>query len=229
MTEAATPFSGSPYRTAAHVVPDSDALVVPYDGQERMRLSIATGISSARVHVDRSATALVGVDAGAVLAPRLRASADEVRLSFEQSFAEWMRALFSGQHHLDIALHPAVAWELSVRGGASSLELDLSRGRLARMDVRGGCSDVDMVLPAPMGLVPIRISGGASHVRLQRPAEATVRVSVSGGISSLRLDDRSFSAMGGAVRLGTGDASSDAPAYEVHVRGGASDIEVEKS
>lgn len=225
MTEAASP--GSPYRTPARYACDYDELIVPYDGQERMRLAIASGVSSARIHVDPSATALVVIDAGEALAPRLRVSSNEVRLGFDWSLGQWMRAILSGDHDLHITLHPAVAWELSVRGGASSLEADLSQGNVSRIDVNGGCSNLDLALPAPTQTVPIRISGGASHARIRRPEGVVVAVSVSGGISSLRLDDRAYHAIGGVVRLSS--EGTGAPRYDVQVRGGASDVEVEKA
>ena len=81
-------------------------------------------------------------------------------------------------------------------------------------------------LPMPTEIVPIRISGGASHVGLRRPAEAGVTVEVAGGIAMLRLDDRGFDAIGGAARLDTGDMTRRLPHYELTIAGGASDLTI---
>lgn len=59
-------------------------------------------------------------------------------------------------------------------------------------------------------------------------AEAGVAVGVGGGISTLRLDDREFGAIGGAARLDTGNVAGGMPHYELSISGGASDLEIER-
>ena len=76
--------------------------------------------------------------------------------------------------------------------------------------------------------MPIRISGGASHVGIRRPAETGVGLDVAGGISMLRLDDRSLDAIGGAAQLDTGDVTREVPHYELAIAGGASDLSIER-
>jgi hypothetical protein len=220
-------FAGShPYRTRSAEPIAGSPLSIPYDGQTRMRLTITSGMASARLRVDPSADALLTIhcDAGA---PELRVAGSEVRLSWSSSLADWLRQVFRGHHgDIEIVLHPAVAWELVLRGGLSSLDGDLTAGTVARIEVSGGCSNVEIQVPKPAQTVPIRISGGASHLRLSRPAGVGVSVAVSGGISSLRLDDQTFDAVGGSARLETPGHVPGSPRYDIHVSGGASNIEV---
>jgi hypothetical protein len=220
-------FAGShPYRTRSAELTDGSPLSIPYDGQTRMRLTITSGMASARLRVDPSADALLTIhhDAGA---PALRVAGSEVRLSWSSSLADWLRQVFRGHHgDIEIVLHPAVAWELVLRGGLSSLDGDLTAGTVARIEVSGGCSNVEIRVPKPAQTVPIRISGGASHLRLSRPAHVGVSVAVSGGISSLRLDDQTFDAIGGSARLETSGHVPGSPRYDIQVSGGASNIEV---
>ncbi|AKF04243.1 hypothetical protein [Sandaracinus amylolyticus] len=217
-----------PYRTPAR--PPSErahALSSPYDGQTHMRLVIASGLCRAHVRVDPSADALITIDPGVGPAPRLRVHGGEARVSWPMSPADWLHALVTGaRDELAIVLHPAVAWSIAVRGGVSSLTGDLSRATLGGVEVGGGCSDVELELPKPEGVVPIRISGGASRLRVRRPADVGVSVSVHGGVSSLRLDDRRFEAIGGAARLESAAPVRGADAYEIEVSGGASDVEI---
>jgi|SoiMethySBSTD1v2_1073268.scaffolds.fasta_scaffold14956_9 hypothetical protein len=219
-----------PYRSRSAPPIEVSPLSIPYDGQTRMRLTVASGMASARVRIDPSANALVTVHHDGAEPPALRVAGSEVRLSWPSwSLTNWLRGMFAGHPGgLEIVLHAAVAWELVVRGGLSSLEGELSAGTLTRIEVCGGCSDVELELPKPAQTVPIRISGGASQLYLRRPADVRVSVAVSGGIAALRLDDRTFEAIGGSARLETAGQVPESPGYEIVVSGGASNVEVDR-
>jgi hypothetical protein len=219
-----------PYRTApaSHLF-DPEPTRVPYDGQTRMRLTISSGLANARIVVDPAARDLVAIESGDGPRPRIRLAAGEIALAWRVSFGDWLRdVLTAGRDDLAIVLHPAVEWTIAIRGGLSRLDCDLSAGAVARIDIAGGCSQVLFDLPQPTSIVPIRISGGASHVGLRRPAEAGVTVGVAGGISMLRLDDRGFDAIGGAARLDTGNFAGGTPHYELSISGGASDLAIDR-
>jgi hypothetical protein len=218
---ASHPFRTAPYREA-------DGLTVPYAGQTRMRLTIASGMADARIRIDPNATALIAIDHGDGIAPRLRVSASELRVSWPPStIGSWLRAAFAGaSRDIEIILHPAVEWTLQIRGGLSQFEADLTAGKLARIEISGGVSNARFDLPAAAGIVPILISGGASDLALRRPAESGVVVAVSGGISGLRLDDQAFGAIGGPARVATGAIHGDAPHYSLELSGGASTLDV---
>jgi hypothetical protein len=195
-----------------------------------MQLTVASGMASSRMRIDPSANTLVTVHHDAGPPPELRVVGAEVRLSWPtRSLTDWLCAVFADHPGgLEVVLHPAVAWELVLRGGLSTLEAELSAGTVTRIDVSGGCSDVEIELPKPLQTVPIRISGGASQLRLRRPADVGVSVAVSGGIASLRLDDRTFEAIGGSARLETAGHDRESPGYDVVVSGGAANVEVDQ-
>jgi hypothetical protein len=219
-----------PYRTipTPHAF-ELEQTRVPYDGQTRMRLTISSGLANARIVIDPTARDLIAIESGDGPRPQIRVAAGEIALRWRVSFGDWLRDVFTaGLDDLAIVLHPAVEWTIAIRGGLSHLACDLSAGAVARIDIAGGCSDVQLDLPLPTAIVPISISGGASHVGLRRPAEAGVTVGVGGGISMLRLDDRGFDAIGGAARLDTGHVAGGTPHYELSIRGGASDLAIER-
>ena len=218
-----------PYRTApAPRTFDPESARVPYDGQTRMRLTISSGLAHARMVIDPAARDLVAIESGDGPRPRIRLAAGEIALTWRVSFGDWLReVLTAGLDDLAIVLHPAVEWTVAIRGGLSQLECDLSAGSVAGIDIAGGCSDVRFDLPLPTANVPIRISGGASRVRLLRPAQAGVTLGVGGGIAMLRIDDRGFDAIGGAARLDTGNVVSGTPHYQLSISGGASDLAIE--
>ena len=127
----------------------------------------------------------------------------------------------------DITLNPAVPWEVSLKGGMWKLTADLRSLELRSLDVDGGASDVEIWLPAPAGVVPVRVSGGASHVRLHRPVGCALRADVSGGASQIELDNRSQSAIGGRGRIETEGFAQASDAYELRFTGGASHLEID--
>jgi len=200
---------------------------IPYEGQTRLRFTVVSGLASARVRVDPNADALVTMHCSGE-APELRLSGGEVRLVWPVSFSDWWRRLLHAHYgDTEIVLHPVVTWDFVVRGGLASLDGDLRAGSVSSIEVSGGCSNVEIQVPKPAGTVPISISGGASHFRLTRPADVGVAVQVSGGISSLRLDDRAFDSIGGSAQLETSGRVPGSPYYDIRVTGGASNVRVE--
>jgi len=219
-----------PFRTApAPRGFDPGGSRVPYDGQTRMRLMIWSGLAHARIAIDPAARDLLAIECGDGPRPRIRLAGGELALSWRHSFGDWLRDLFApGFGDVAIVLHPAVEWTVAIRGGLSGAELDLSAGTVARIDLAGGCSNVLLDLPAPAAVVPIRISGGVSHLGIRRPAETGVGLGVAGGIAMLHLDDRSLDAIGGGAQLDTGDVARGVPHYELTIAGGASDLSIER-
>ena len=62
----------------------------------------------------------------------------------------------------------------------------------------GGAARVTVALPAPLGTVPVRILGGASHVAIHRPPGVPVRLRVDGGATAVTLDDQRVGVAGGS-------------------------------
>ena len=94
--------------------------------------------------------------------------------------------------------------------------------------MRGGVSRVDLQLPRPAGTVRVRVSGGASQLRIRRPSGVAARIQIGGGASKLALDDQGFGAVGGPVRLESPDYSAAADRYDIEIDGGASKITIER-
>lgn len=240
--------SAHPYRAAEPGLFD-DHLHVPYRGQTRMRLALSSGLAHARIVIDPAAQDLIAIECGDGPEPRLRVVAGELALSwrssrasfdgafgdpFGSSFGDWLGGwlrdvLRPSSRGLAVVLHPAVAWTIAIHGGLAHCELDLSAGCVARLDIHGGCSNVRLALPLPATAVPIRIAGGASHLTVERPAEAGVTLATSGGLAALRLDDQRFDAIGGAARLATPNLVPGTPSYELQLSGGASHLTIERA
>lgn len=201
-------------------------LTIPYRGQERMRLLFATGISDVVLRIDPEQSDLIRAQFDGVV-PRVLVTPGEVSVRYRFGLGDWIGGLLSGDDNAAVlSLHPGVAWELILRGGASQVDADMRRGQLESIEIVGGASELDLSLPEPRGVVPVRLRGGACELAIRRPATVPVRVHVSGGCSSLELDDEHIDAVGESVAL-TSDGWATAHArYDVRVVGGASAVVV---
>lgn len=220
-----TDRAGGAYRSAPWG--DGHAVTVPYAGQRRARLVVTAGVGGVWLRGDPSATALVSIDSDGPRPPRVRAHGDEVWLQGPRSLADWLSTWFDGHEHYDVTLHPSVAWEIVVRGGVCGLHGRLEEVDVARVEFSGGCSEVDLTLPRPKQPTVIRMRGGVTDLRLRRPGDVPVQVSVRGGATSLLVDAQRYGAVGGHVRVESGGAG-DTPGYLVELSGGASSVEVTK-
>ena len=126
-----------------------------------------------------------------------------------------------------VTLNAAVPWEVEVRGGAYKVEADLSGLKLISFVLTRGSSDVDLTLPEPSGMVPVRVSGGASKANIRRPAGVEAQLSVKGGASKLTFDEQNLAAVGGKLRLQSPGYDSVSDRYEIEVSGGASKVNVQ--
>jgi DNA-binding MarR family transcriptional regulator len=126
-------------------------------------------------------------------------------------------------------LNPAVPWEVSLKGGMWKLSCDLRGLDLRSLEVGGGASDIEIWLPVAAGIVPVRISGGASNVKLHRPAASALGAEVTGGASNLVVDGRRLGSMSGSNRFETGTPPFTAAPdrYEVRLSGGASQLTID--
>ena len=128
----------------------------------------------------------------------------------------------------ELALNARVPWDIEVRGGASNLVADLRELRLGALSLDGGASRLEVVLPTPSSTVTVVVLGGASNVVIRRPNGVATRLRVSGGVTSLRFDDRRIGAAGGELDLRDRDYDGATDRYDVAVSGGANNVSIDK-
>ncbi len=117
----------------------------------------------------------------------------------------------------------AIPWEVSCSTGAIRGEFDLSTTSLTRFDCRTGASELNVSLPAPKGVVPMRVDGGALTVNISRPAGAAIKIESSGGAVHMRADGSRQDGIGKREWRSTGfEGATDR--FEVSVSGGALNV-----
>jgi hypothetical protein len=102
----------------------------------------------------------------------------------------------------------------------------LGRLNLAGLEVAGGLILIRLELPAPTGVVPIRISGAASEISVRRPAGTAARVHLKGWVSAFVFDEQTFSSVGKDVRLQSPGYDTASSRYDIEVSASASAVTI---
>ena len=137
----------------------------------------------------------------------------------------WM--LSGGQQSkAEVTLNPAIPWRIGIQGGVAEINAELGGLTLAELEVKGGMSRVRLELAAPSGVVPVRISGGASEIVVRRPAGSAARIHLKGWVSTLIFDDQMYSNMGADVRLQSRNYEAATDRYDIEVSSSASMITI---
>lgn len=196
------------------------------------------GLAKAKVDIRRLGSVRIDLR-GAALGDQLyharidsRGRAPEVRLDSSTGTVEishtgdWMLGGW-GRATLDVQLSDAIPWGIDLKTGSVRGDIDLSTAKLAGFECDSGSSKIDLNVPRPAGLVPIRIEGGSVRTRLRRPTGSAIRVDASGGSVRLTADGVRQGGFGSIAWQSPGaDASSDR--YEARFSGGSVVIDVEQ-
>lgn len=167
--------------------------------------------------------------------PRMRVRGGVVTVAYPHfGWFDW-RAQIAGQRieasahwHKDqgeISLNAAVPWAIELRGGVSTWTADLRALRLESFELRGGASKIELLLPRPVGVIPIRVAGGMSRIAIERPLGVAVGLEVSGGMGEVVVDGISRKGAG-RLSIQTPGADSASDRYEIEVSGGVNKVTI---
>ena len=133
----------------------------------------------------------------------------------------WM--MKGGSHSAaEVTLNAHIPWRITVQGGVSQITAELGGLNLVGLEVKGGMSMIEVKLPVPSGVIPVRISGGASQITVRRPEGVPAQVHLKGWVSEFIFDDQTFSAVGNDVRLQSRGYEATDRRYEIEVASSAS-------
>ena len=191
----------------------------PMSELENARLVVSCGISRLTVRADQKIAELYQARFEGPL-PHVKIKEGVVTMRYPRS----LLGLGEKQGAAQVALNVAIPWRIVVQGGAAEVVAELSGLDLAGLEVKGGFNMIRLDLPAPSGMVPIRISGGAPEITMRRPTDVPVRVHFKGWVSALLFDEQTFS--GAGVRLQSPDFDQTAPCYDIDITSYANTISI---
>jgi hypothetical protein len=185
------------------------------------RLVVSCGTSRLTLRADEGMAALYEARFEGRL-PDVTAKGGTVTIRYPRGL--W--SLGGGQGAAVVALNVNIPWHIVIQGGASQVEALLGSLALTGLEVKGGLSEIRLDLPMPSGVVPIRISGGASDITVRRPAGVAARAHLKGWVSEFIFDDQTFSAVGNDVRLYSPGYDMTAPRYDIDIASSASQVTI---
>lgn len=150
----------TPAATEQHGPPEATERVVAgaLHGRTGARLIVHGAASRVEVRLAEIPGLLyrISTPIGSGLAPRVTGGAGLVRLALRRSGD-------AGPDTVVILLNRRVRWDIRLPSGAGEQRLDLADGTVARLDL-GSSGLVEVVLPRPVGTVPVRLTGGVGDV-----------------------------------------------------------------
>ena len=210
-----------------HEHPDFTYEILGSGGTGPARFAFVGGASRVRVRGGAQAELLCAAFFGPP--PDVAEMGRMVTVSYPSLLRNWIDGWGWARPSARIDLRAGEAWHVLFRSGASNLDADLRAVDLRSFEITGGVSGLVLALPAPKGIVPLRIRGGAANACILRPARAAMRVRLFGGVSSLRLDRMELGAVGGTTSWESDGAADATDRYELEVNGGACELLVDDS
>lgn len=120
-------------------------------------------------------------------------------------------------------------WHIKVHGGSWNNTLDLTGLRISGVELDSGAGKLTCTLPAPYGVVPLRVNSGNLNVTLRRPSGTAARATVSTGSVRVRLDGQMMRAAGSDVHWESPGAMRSDDRYELTVYSGCVGVSLDAS
>jgi hypothetical protein len=93
---------------------------------------------------------------------------------------------------VEVVLSAKVRWALRFSGYAAERIVDLSDGRVTRIEMVGGTRRADMTFAEASGTIPMKITGGIEELVLRAPVDNPIRVRVGGGAGTVTAGSRTL-------------------------------------
>jgi DNA-binding MarR family transcriptional regulator len=126
----------------------------------------------------------------------------------------------------DVLLNRSLPWAVDIVGGANKLQGDLATVDLRSFDLTGGVDNFRLSLGKPNGAVPVRVLGGASKLRVDRPAGVPVRLRIAGGAGGVDLDRQRLGGVAGGSVLESIGIVGATDLFEVEITGGVGKVQI---
>jgi hypothetical protein len=218
---AAAGCTSSPHAPVA-AWPADHSLTADRDNRTQAELAVLSGATAITVR----STDLGGklfrawTPDGSRLVPHTQVDGDLVRLSFTDGDGR-------GPAEASVELASDVSWSVRLDGGSVEQDLDLRTTRVRAVDFTAGAQRIDLALPAPTGVVPVRMTGGASVFDLHLTPGAQAKVRFSGGAGEAVIDGTPTSGLAGGTVLSTSNLDTAADHYAVDAVAGVATLTID--
>jgi hypothetical protein len=92
------------------------------------------------------------------------------------------------KNNVEIKLNPFPLWDLKIDVGAADIDMDLTPFRIGELDIDGGASSIYLKIGSLSEDVAVRISAGASSIKLEIPSEFACELNLDTVLSSKDIE-----------------------------------------
>jgi hypothetical protein len=112
--------------------------------------------------------------------------------------------ILTGASSVEVRLSKDIVWHLRLAAGVKSARIDTTSGTVNGIDLDGGAETFDLALGDLSGVVPIRMTGGASNFRIRTEERVPARVTVGDGAGNVVVygDERGGTGPGTVIESG---------------------------
>jgi hypothetical protein len=172
---------------------ETEALVIPYEGEEQVEIHMDYGAGELRVEGDAPLGELLsGTFSGGVAHEARRGdNTATIRLWSPVRFYspwDWTNV----RRRWDVHLTAETPMSLSIKTGASDTRLNLEDLHVTRLHIDSGASSTHVRLPARAGYTQVTGSSGAASLSLRVPEGVAARIRTQGALSSVTVDRDRF-------------------------------------
>ena len=125
-----------------------------------------------------------------------------------------------------VTLNADIPWQIDLNGGVANSQLDLRLVKLRGYTLNGGANNVKLMLGQPQGVTSVDFTSGVNNIKILRPADVAVGLTIHGGAAAIALDNQKFGAIGGTATLETPNSQVSPDRYLINVYGGANNFKV---
>jgi hypothetical protein len=196
--------------------PKSHTSSLPADGRSSATLEVVTGTRVLDLKVGNlGGTLLRATTPADAPAPDLRLASGQVRLSAP-----------GGTSAVTVTLNEKVSWRLDFGGGTERTVADLRGGNVSAVSFAAGSGIIDLTLPRPRAMVPVRLAGGASQFLVSLPGGVPVRVTAAGGAGEVSVDGATYTGVGGGAVFATPGWAARGAGFDVNATAGTALLSV---
>jgi DNA-binding MarR family transcriptional regulator len=191
----------------------------PLGGLTSARLQIRSGLSEVRLRAGKAPAELYRAEFLGTT-PQVRLRDGRVLVQYRGIPFDWRK------RKATIGLNTSIPWTIEIVGGVQRIEADLREVDVSKFDLTGGVERIQLELGTPRRESGVRVIGGASAIRIERPATVPVRLTVVGGSGQVDLDGTRIDQKSGQISIATTGWDATKARYNVEIVGGSKSVEV---
>ncbi len=191
----------------------------PLGGLPAARLTFRAGAQELRLRAGRSSTDLYRA--------KFDGATPQVRVRDGRVLVQYRGIPFDFRKRVaTIGMNATIPWSIEVTGGVMRVEADLRDLDVRRFELTGGTERIQLEFGSARGEVPIRLTGGARTIRVERPRAIPIRLRLKGGTGLVDIDGQTVGKQGGEFALETRGFAEATDRYLLDVTGGSKSITV---